>query len=255
MNPARLKFYTDKILPLEKILMQSSIAKYFSGQQLTMNNAKMTGLEIQPKRYTALEVAHLFMIPDGASIQDYVIRKRTSDGAPPGLYLQYEHAFVDPLHTNCVGTYTINSGKGLHVSGIQVDHVFWDEKLAPARLSTVAVGLMMVAAYKNDYDRVTLLAGGGAAQFAAEWSIPDMIGYFVWPKFGFDAPVEPSELVGNPQLANCTSVQEVITLDSAWWKNTGGNGRVMEFDLNHDRPAWTTLLDYMFDVHRRGELL
>jgi len=71
-----------------------------------------------------------------------------------------------------------------------------------------------------------------------------MIGYWVWPKLGFDAPVEPQELESASNLATCTSVLEVVAIDEQWWKDNGSQ-RLMTFDLAPGSASWAKLLSYV----------
>jgi hypothetical protein len=42
-----------------------------------------------------------------------------------------------------------------------------------------------------------------------------MVGYFFWPKLGFDAPLEEGEADGFPHLAGCRTIQNVLAIDEA----------------------------------------
>jgi hypothetical protein len=61
---------------------------------------------------------------------------------------------------------------------------------------------------------------------------------------GFDAPLEPEETDGRPDLAPCRTVQDVIAIDELWWRENGWQ-RWMEFDLTADSRSWRKLLDYL----------
>ena len=66
-----------------------------------------------------------------------------------------------------------------------------------------------------------------------------MVGYFVWPKFGFDAPIEPDEA----EFSGYANVAQVVAKEPEKWEKQG-NGRVMRFDLEIGSASWDTLLKY-----------
>lgn len=57
-----------------------------------------------------------------------------------------------------------------------------------------------------------------------------MVGYQVWPKFGFDAPLIAADLNREVRFARCGSVLDVVELDAEWWA-ANGRGIEMRFDL------------------------
>jgi hypothetical protein len=69
-----------------------------------------------------------------------------------------------------------------------------------------------------------------------------MTGYFVWPKLGFDAPLGHGETDVPPDLAACVTVQDVIAIGEAWWRENSSQ-RLMEFDLGAGSRCWEKLLD------------
>lgn len=75
------------------------------------------------------------------------------------------------------------------------------------------------------------------------------VGFVVWPKFGFDAPLSPAELNTSPTAAlrACETVQDVIAADIDWWTQCG-RGRDMSFDLRANSRSWTILINYLYDV-------
>src|SRR5699024_4907467 len=94
---------------------------------------------------------------------------------------------------------------------------------------------------------ISLFAGGDGPP-AADLEDGDLIGYFVWPKFGFDAPLLPVDLNMAPDhIRDCTSVLGVVEADPAWWE-AHGRGREMYFDLTADSASWKVLLNYLYTV-------
>ena len=115
----------------------------------------------------------------------------------------------------------------------------------PARFATVGFALLALEAFRHGFTEIELLAGGGAGQHASEWGIEHMIGYKIWPRFGFDALLEEGETNGFPHLSNCQTVSEVIAIDPDWWNNAHGNGRIMTFRLEPLSQSWVKLLNYL----------
>lgn len=118
---------------------------------------------------------------------------------------------------------------------------------APERLATVSFGLMAIAAYRLGFGRIRLFAAGAGPLNPYD---PDhFIGYDVWPKFGFDAPVSPVELNRFPmrELINAGTVQNVIAGAPRWW-TAHGTGRTMDFDLTAGSRSWSILLNYLYEA-------
>jgi hypothetical protein len=115
----------------------------------------------------------------------------------------------------------------------------------PERLATVAFGLMAISAYRLGFNHISLFAAGNGP---IDPDDPDgFVGFAVWPKFGFDAPLDPAELNMAPSEAvrACRTVQEVIAVAPEWW-DVHGRGREMHFDLSADSRSWTILLNYLY---------
>jgi hypothetical protein len=108
-------------------------------------------------------------------------------------------------------------------------------------LGTLAFSLCAITAHLSGLGQITLVAAGG------QNGDPRHIGYKVWPKFGFDAPLLYGEIDGAPHLAGCTTVQDVIARDEAWWVGHGTQ-RHMTFDLTPASTSWRKLLAY---AHRK----
>lgn len=81
-------------------------------------------------------------------------------------------------------------------------------------------------------------------------AVPDsLIGYMVWPKFGFDAPVVPVELhrFPVPAIMKAATVQDVRNIAPDWW-DQHGSARVMVFDLAAHSRSWRILLYYLYEI-------
>ncbi|WP_245641697.1 hypothetical protein [Paraburkholderia bannensis] len=204
------------------------------------------------------EAAQLLMVFDGARVHEQDQYDYGDDDAPPGTYFTTIHPeLVHEGHKNRVGIYDEEgTGEALFLDdvlagdddafpaqeigpprAVHVDH-FYLRHQAPEGLGTVAFALCAMTAHRMGYTRISLIAGGGRGHD------PRMIGYFVWPKLGFDALLDHGETDGQPDLAACITVQDVIAIDETWWRENGSQ-RLMEFDLGADSRCWEKLLDYL----------
>lgn len=187
----------------------------------------------------------LFMVPNGSYISISEEDGWGYSSEPPGQYVKWVNEMNLPGHENSVGLYNLeNSRTGIFLRGVYVDHLFIDKNKAPPKFGLVAFIHLAITAYQAQFSEITLLAGGGGAAYKDEWAIRDMVGYFVWPKFGFDAQLESFERSSLPEhLKNCQTVRDVTSIDPEWWKKNG-NGRAMRFDLRLESNSWQTLLHY-----------
>lgn len=209
---------------------------------------------------TSQEAAQLLMVFNGARVHEQDQYDYGDDDAPPGTYFTTVHPeLVHEGHKNRVGIYDEQgAGEALFLDdvlaadpaldelgaegaeplrAVHVDHFFLRHQ-APEWLGTIAFALCAMIAHRLGFSRISLIAGGGRGHD------PRMIGYFFWPKLGFDAPLEPDEADGNPALAACRTVQDVMAIDEGWWRENGWQ-RWMEFDLAADSRSWRKLLDYL----------
>lgn len=243
VNP--LVQFERELADLRGRLGRHVLAPDFTGTDISVNGQGLPetiaidGVEVEHKLF-----ARLFLLPNHARCEVEIEKEKTVDEAPPGIYVKSRHAWLE--HYNRVGLYRLaadteeSGGKGVFI-----DHVFYDKLKAPEQVGTFSFAQLAVAAYELGYGEITLLAGGGAGANAEEWNPTDMVGYMVWPKFGFDAPLEAGETSGIRHLSKCKTVSDVRKADLDWWENKGGNGRVMRFDLRPDSESWRTLLNYI----------
>lgn len=130
-----------------------------------------------------------------------------------------------------------------------IEWVMFDDT-APMGIGPCALLRAAEAAARLGLREIRLTAGGGHGQKLAlkgkVWNEP-MIGYYVWARFGFDAPLEPvmlQETVKHSNLAHCQSVLDIIDADPTWW-NDHGDGCEMTFDLSENSRSWQTLQHYL----------
>lgn len=217
-------------------------------------------LDLDGVTMTSREAAQLLMTFNGSRVHMQAQYVFGDDESPPGTYFTIVHPeLIREGHKNRVGIYEeegdvrslfLDDVPGDDVLGIDVDfegeeraramHVdhFFLRRQAPDWLGTVAFALCAMVAHRLSYSHISLVAGGGMGRDAR------MVGYFFWPKLGFDAPLEEGEADGFPHLAGCRTIQNVLAIDEAWWQQRGSQ-RWMEFDLGEGSPAWEKLLDYL----------
>jgi hypothetical protein len=233
----------------------------FQGEELD----EASTFQLDDVTLTSRQAAQLLMVFDGSRVVEQEQHNIGLDDAPPGTYFTViNREVIREGHKNRIGIY-IEEGDGasLHLGdadqvpmgeidppaahplegqadmarAVHVDHFFL-RRQAPDYLGTVAFALCAMIAHRLGFTHISLIAGGGRGHN------PEMIGYFFWPKLGFDAPLEPEEAAARPEFAVCTSVQELLAIDEQWWHDNGTQ-RWMEFDLAAQSPAWTKLLDYL----------
>lgn len=200
----------------------------------------------------AEEAIAVFMLLDNSVVRQDFTYWSNEDGQPEGAYVHSRHAFIDPAwEENVTGMYFHKEDAataGLYLSGVYLHQIFFrgDEDV-PERLLSAGLALMAIHAWRLGFHELSLLAGGCAPGHdgADQWAAQGMIGYFVFPKFGFDAPVAAAELETAPHLQACRTVQDIVARDAQWWQETGGQGRTMVFDLTADSTSWRVLLDYL----------
>ncbi len=233
----------------------------YQGQEL----AEASTFQLEDVTMTSQEAAHLLMVFDGSRVSEQEQTGIGVDDAPPGTYFTVVNRdVIHEGHKNRIGIYEEEGdGASLHlgdadaaqpeaddppvppldeaageaVRAVHVDHLFL-RRQAPEYLGTVAFALCAMVAHRMGFTHISLIAGGGCGHN------PNMIGYFFWPKLGFDAPLEPDESGARPEFADCETVQDLLAIDEQWWRDNGTQ-RWMEFDLADDSPAWGKLLDYL----------
>ena len=246
MTPAQLDYYHRTVLPIETALHGLALGGLFTGQLFDPQAEPISGLFLPDMgehglTLTAAEVGRLFMAPDFSMISFRQLAER-DDGTPAGLHVFSTNEFVQANEQIDVVAYRDVHGDGVRIDALNLSRVMLAAD-APERLCTVAFGLQACTAYRLGFAEVTLFAAGrgyGGAPLEED----DLVGYQVWPKFGFDAPLVPADLNRNPQLVHCGSVQDVLATDVAWWE-ANGRGMEMRFDLARDSRSWRVLLNYL----------
>ncbi|MBF5007156.1 hypothetical protein [Diaphorobacter caeni] len=246
-------FYLTHLVDLHQRLCDSPVARAY----LTGTGIRLDGTELSPTdsydlpmgRFSITEFAHLFSVFDGSRVHQQVEHAFGPDEAPPGLYftIANPHLIQHPAK-NRLGLYADPDGStDLFIDGLHVDRYVLSERNTPPSLGTVAFALCAITAHLAGLSHVTLVAAGGNG-FDQRY-----IGYKVWPKLGFDAPLWPDEVAQAPHLAHCQSVQDILATDAAWWDKYGSQ-RLMTFDLTANSTSWRNLLPYVNRKLSEGRL-
>lgn len=248
MNPND-PFDRDNLGLAESQLMKHEVARdFFQGELYTRDGkSRLGGITIEQPGGATLdldeaETGRLFMIPDGSSV--WALEVAEDGEAPAGLDVVSNNVFMAEDENTSVIAYRDAEGTSLHVDALHIRRLMLAGD-APERLATVAFGLMAITAYRLGFEHISLFAAGNGPIDPFD---PDgFVGFAVWPKFGFDAPLSHAELNMAPseELRACRTVQEVIAVDSDWW-DAHGRGRDMHFDLSAGSRSWGILLNYLY---------
>lgn len=244
------EFLAENVERLEEFLLSLPIGTLFTGELYQLSDERFTGLSLEgfseePMWLDAASVGRLFMAPDESTVAALNVSEG-DDGTPAGVKVISDNEFVQEDKPVTIVAYQDEGGPRVRIDSLHLVRVMLNEA-APARFCTVAFGLMACTAYRHGFTRISLFAGGDGPP-AADLEDGDLIGYFVWPKFGFDAPLLPVDLNMAPDhIRDCTSVLGVVEADAAWWE-AHGRGREMYFDLAADSASWKVLLNYLYTV-------
>lgn len=129
---------------------------------------------------------------------------------------------------------------------LYLDYIWFSRRACPEGLGAVALLRMAQAAQSLGFVRMELLAAGGSGVKGVAWAEPYW-GYVAWPRFGFDAEIQPamlSVMQTYPKLAQLRYVSELLAVDLEWWRQHG-DGWQMAFDLRPDSKSWQTLYSYL----------
>lgn len=244
------EFLRQNVEPLEQFLLSTAVGSLFTGQLFQVSDVPFNGLNLegfsdQPLWFDAVEVGRLFMAPDESTVTALNVPEG-ADGTPAGVALYSDNAFVQEDDPVKVVAYQDVDGPRMRVDSLHLARVMLNED-TPARFCTVAFGLMACTAYRHGFRQISLYAGGNGPPLE-EVEDGDLIGYFVWPKFGFDAELLPVDTNTAPEhLRNCRTVLNVVAADADWWEENG-RGREMIFDLTANSASWMVLLNYLYAV-------
>jgi hypothetical protein len=242
------KFDDLNVRRVEAILLQHEIARvYFQGELYSRDGGRLRALTIDTLNAGKLELdevrcGRLFMIPDGSVV--WALAVGENQGTPAGLDVRSASLLLAEGEQNSTIVYRGEAGPEVWLDALHIHRMMLAEH-APERLGTVAFGLMAVTAFRLGFEWISLFAAGHGP-LPPEHS-DAFVGYLVWPKFGFDAEVDAVELNRRPinGLANCHTVQDILTLEADWWCHNG-TARAMRFDLAPGSRSWSVLLHYLY---------
>ncbi|NHZ80452.1 hypothetical protein F2P44_14385 [Massilia sp. CCM 8695] len=236
------------IRKIESLLLDHDIARsYFRGELHDWLGNSFDGVWLElkgrkPVRLNTETSAHLFMIPDRSTVR--VLKVNEDGNAPAGTKIHFVNSFVPDGEQNSVVVFSLEKTPGVWCAALHIGRMMLRPD-APARLCTVAFGMMAVTAYRLGFDHIQLYAAGRGPLHQND---PDAyIGYRVWPKFGFDAPVNAAEMSRHPVVSmhGLRTVQEVVACTPAWW-DACGSGRPMQFDVSPTSRSWSTLINVLW---------
>jgi hypothetical protein len=248
--PTDPTFDRDNLARIEVMLRAHPIStSLFQGRLFDHTLQPLTEITIERFGGTAITldaaaIGRLFMIPDEAIVT--TLKVHAQDDAPAGLDIRSHSAYVLEGESNSVIVYDSQDGAALWMTGLHINRVMLSPQ-APERFTTVAFGRMAIDAYRLGFRHINLFAAGhGPLDHADDDAL---IGYAIWPKFGFDAPVLPAELYRFPdaRLKHASSVQDIIGAVPEWWEQHG-SGRAMTFDLAPHSRSWSILLHYLHNT-------
>ena len=243
-------FDKQNLARLEALLLAHPIARnYFQGILYDGLGQPLTELVIdsgagRSLRLDTKSISHLFMIPDGSLVSANRVSER--HGAPGGIDIRYSSVFLVEDEENSIIVYSSEDGPAIWLDALYVQFIMLAAH-APRRLITVAFGFMAIAAHRLGFQVISLFgAGRGPLKHDDEETL---VGYAVWPKFGFDAKVLAVELdrFPDPTLHHAATIQDVRQAAPGWWE-AHGSARAMSFDLKAGSRSWTILLNYLYNA-------
>jgi hypothetical protein len=258
-------------MPYEALCRTPQAAQHLSGvfRYQGRELAEADSFQLEDVTMTSQQAAHLLMVFNGSRVSEQEQHGIGQDAAPPGTYFTViNRELIHEGHKNRIGIYEEEGdGQSLHLDdadadllvaaelddgsnaglepagqqvparAVHVDHLYLRQQ-APDYLGTVAFAVCAMIAHRMGFTHISLVAGGGRGHNA------NMIGYFFWPKLGFDALLDADERGARPEFAECDTVQDILAVDQQWWRDNGTQ-RWMEFDLAANSRAWRKLLDYL----------
>lgn len=248
LPPERMAFYQAELVELHAALEEHPITRELldgdgiaaNGTNLTPEDTIRLDLFDQQVDIVTRDFAQLFSVFSHSRVNIQRDNRWGKDDAPPGLYVTVINPnVIEAGHKNKSGLFKEAGGDtGLAITALFVDRFMLRRDGRPQLLGTIAFCLCALQAYVLGLQKIELLAAGGAG-FRKQY-----VGYWVWPKLGFDARLEPGEFDQTaPPLANCATVLEAMAASPDAWK-THGSQRLMAFDLAPNSTSWLTLLEY-----------
>lgn len=242
MTPEQLAFLQSNVMPLEQAILEHPIGELFSGEIYLDDDVPL--VEMQLPGFPVLtpeQVARIFIVPDDSILAIKRTPER-DDGAPEGIEVISDNGYLQEDSPARVIAYDDAYGGVIRVNSLHLRSLMLEDD-APERFATIAIGLMACTAYKLGFKKISLFAAGSGPLDQAG----DFIGYAIWPRMGFDAPLLPVDIQKGLHLLDCETVGQVVSRDQQWWDDNG-TGRDMEFDLAAGSHSWNVLINYIYPV-------
>lgn len=246
MRAPDLQSFLNDVEQLKNMLEGTQVAaSHLSGQGIKLDGQLMRADDIfkvplLEKEVSLIDFCHLFSIFNSSRVHYQQQHYNSKDSFAGHYYTVVNRKLIQGsvAGKNRFCLYlSSESDARLHISTLHIDRFFLAENAAPG-LGSVSFALSAIAAYKLGFTSITLIAAGGK-QFNKRH-----IGYKVWPRFGFDAPVDATDVLEDLRFSSYTCVQEVIANDEALWEEHGSQ-RMMQFDLSAGSASWRKLLPYV----------
>lgn len=116
------------------------------------------------------------------------------------------------------------------------------------RLGARALAIQVQAAGQEGFDAIELDALGSYAESIVKHWDDRLIGYWLWPRLGFDAPIPAHVLAKlSPQFAGCKLVSELMVTEDGVkeWLVYGDSLQGARFDLSEESASRKLLLRYL----------
>ncbi len=116
------------------------------------------------------------------------------------------------------------------------------------RLGARALAIQVQAAEQHGFDAIELDALGSYAESIVKHWDDRLIGYWLWPRLGFDAPI-PGHVRSklSPQFRGCTFLSELMATEEGVreWQVYGDSLYAARFDLSEESASRKLLLRYL----------
>jgi hypothetical protein len=132
---------------------------------------------------------------------------------------------------------------------LEVTNLYFEKKLGARR----GIG---IESFLTQVNGATALGIKSINTFAAGRNKPNaLIGYYVWARFGFNAPLEANDLRKLPKkYAQVRTLNDLMLLGGHRWWRTHGTERNMSFDLHPDSSSMQVLTTYAAELKKQGRL-
>jgi len=224
-----LPFRTDGVrAKIGDMNTRDALTKSCFNKKVTVDTEGRTfainGLHLSPE-----DLAGLTGAPDGSHV---VVREGAN-----GISLKADNLSFFEFPAEYTLTPVVDSG----------DTLLLDETLMLKTSEDVPEGIGLRIFATQAYTAVRLGIAAIALQAAGSRKSRIFNGYYTWPRYGFDAPLEGKDLQRIPkELGTPVSVADLMETESGrtWWRENG-HENYMEFDLTPGSRSWQTLIAVM----------